>query len=120
MQDFVNERIIKMPIETQSHLLYLNYIPQSLEKLESCMKEIPEKNKLWKVKNTVQSIEAFQCDLSNIYVVGKFAKLSDLNIGNNNRITSLEGIENCTKLKYLNCSNCNLLNIHPLAKLKKI
>jgi hypothetical protein len=81
--------MIKKPIETQSNLLYLNFMPQSLEKLECHLNTIVEKNKLWKIRNTIQTIEAFQCNLSNIRVTGMFFKLLDLNIGNNYTLQTL-------------------------------
>lgn len=67
-------------------------MPESLDRLEKYMGNIPEKNKIWKIRNCVEGIEAFQSHLSKIEVVGTFIKLSDLNIGGNPLLTSLKGI----------------------------
>ena len=95
-------------------------MPHSLDILETHLGKIKERNKLWKITNTVQYIEAFQCNISCIRVVGMFAKLMDLNIGGNPGLKSLRGIESCSTLKYLNCSNCDLDNIDELEKLNKL
>jgi hypothetical protein len=120
MQDFVNESMIKKPIDTQSKLLYLNYMPQGLDKLENYINKIGEKNKIFKIRNIVQTVEAFQCDISSVRVVGMFVKLLDLNLGDNPRLQSLKGVENCLNLRHLNCSNCDIENIEELVKLKHI
>jgi hypothetical protein len=56
-------------------------MPHSLDRVDKYLKKITEKNKLWKIRNNVQAIEAFQCQLKNIEMVGTFYQLSDLNIG---------------------------------------
>lgn len=95
-------------------------MPKCLDKLENHLKQVSEENRIWKIRNTVQAIEAFQCQLDNIKVVGTFFLLSDLNIGENNLIKSLKGIESCVNLKYLNCNNCDLETISELKGLRKL
>ena len=84
--------MITKPLETQNKLLYYNKMSQSLDKLELHLNKITEESKIWKIRNTVQAIEASKCDISRINVVGMFSKLTDLNIGGNFRIKSLQGI----------------------------
>jgi len=83
-------------------------MPNSLQKLESHLNKVKEKNKIWKIRNTVVNIEAYQCKLENIKIINLFSKLQDLNIGANPHLTSLAGIEHCHNLKYINCSDCDL------------
>jgi len=92
-------------------MLYLNYFPKILDKVEKFIVQMPEANIARKVRNNIQSIEMFHCSLDNIYPMGKFKNLTDLNIGDNLEIKSLKGIEGCQKLKYLNCHGCDLLHI---------
>jgi hypothetical protein len=73
--------------------------------------KIAEKNQKKRIKGTVQIIEAFQCGIQNIEVVGFFVSLSDLNVANNPELKSLKGIESCRVLKYLNCSDCDIEDI---------
>lgn len=65
---------------------------KSLDKLENYLNKITEKNKIWKIRNTVQAVEAAKGDVSSIKVVGLFAKLSDLNIGGNPHIKIVTGL----------------------------
>jgi Leucine-rich repeat (LRR) protein len=108
MEDFIDNKMISKYVENQRDLLYLNFMPKGLQKLETYLMKMKEKNKIWKVRNTVQTIEAYQCKLDNIKVVSLFSKLQDLNIGGNPNLTSLAGVDHCTNLRYLNCSECDI------------
>ena len=103
--------MVNSAIEKQQSLMYFNYMPQSLDILERQVKKIKQKNKIWKIKNNVQAIEAFQCQLTSIRVVNMLSKLQDLNVGENPQLKSLRGVQGCISLKYLNCANCDIDNI---------
>jgi adenylate cyclase class IV len=92
MVAFKNQKIIEKFMNHQKSMLLLNYMPQSLEKVEAHLNKIEEKNRVWKVRNSVHSVEVFHCSLDNIKPVGLFMKLTDLNIGDNPELKSLEGI----------------------------
>ena len=81
MQKDISFKIIDKTITQQKNTLFFNYMPHSLDRVDKYLKKITEKNKLWKIRNNVQAIEAFQCQLKNIEMVGTFYQLSDLNIG---------------------------------------
>ena len=101
-------------------MIYLNYMPQSLERLNNYLKEIKEKNKIWKITHTIQSIEAYHCQLDHIQTISRFSCLQDLDIGSNPGVKTLKGIEKCLNLRNLNCNNCDLEDIDILKKLQRL
>ena len=111
---------VEKAIDYQQVHLNFNYIPQSFNILENYLNQITEKNKLWKIRNTVLVVQAFSCNLSNINIISLFVQLTDLNIGQNPSIKSLKGIENCFNLRYLDCKNCDLENANELVNLRKL